>query len=569
MAPKAFPDYGPPNPLTCVPGPQTETTVQIAVFTLADPAINPVTLTVNGAAYVSGVNFTLTARGTPTVFWSGAITITGLTKFTRYPWQVAQAGQPSDSGSCVTAPTVTDRFRVAHVSCDFNGGLTIQWSGDAAVTAGNWQHIEASMQDSSNSPLAAVIFVDDLGYVDTCEIKDDGSAYAFAGQSGLATTAQPRTSGALNDYLIAWAAMLGMIGPTQTGYSYDDIFNDFLYRALWGREVSRAYVRKNASVWAQLGDHEFNNDVGWDIQPTGAVFTSGKAAWEATYGLLSPPLSGVVTRRDTTAKHWSAKLGPLTILAPDGVTNASRTWDGNAVYGQSSTLTQFTTIYGNNQIDDLLESVQTLNSPFTLLVVAHSGRYIVARTGSTNPKPFTTSVTEQGFSAQHPIYDHCVADWQRLFTRTGATPPSLMDNGVSNGALGQLVVLHGDDHHAHVMHYKNAAYTGNAAEKFVWITGGTVGGSFYFSNDASVVEGATIADCEVLYQHNNTSDSHCALLEYVPGAVRQLSANLIDSLGATVWGGKFIPCAGNNPLPATFVPEITVIRTSDDKRSNE
>ena len=289
----ATPTYGPRNPVTCVPGWPTLTTCKLLVVTLYNPT-SPVTVTVNGVTYVSGTNFALTARGTDSgggaypaqACWSGVLTVTGLSAWTRYPWTVTQTVSGTtytDSGSLKSAPRKSDTFRVESAGCDNNTNFSNQNNNHPWTVAGYWQHMRAHAE--ADDLTAGYTFVDDLGYVDAQNIYD--SYWADASQLEV-------TSGAPTlkeyDFALTYCAMLGMLGPaTVTAADVDNTDGEATFRlkTFWGREVNRAWCRKNLNVFPQFGDHEFNtNDPAWDAPvtsvPNARYTTVGAAVAEVT-----------------------------------------------------------------------------------------------------------------------------------------------------------------------------------------------------------------------------------------------------------------------------------------------
>lgn len=584
------PTYGAKNPVTGITGRATTTSTKILVASLSSAAV---TVTVNGSSYVSGVNFTMTARGT-NICWTGVLEITsGLSASTRYPWS-ATNGTDSDSGSFFVEPTnTTDTFQFHFAGCDNNTTSANPNNDNPWTVPGYWQHIKTQAQ-AANPPVAGILYVDDLGYVDNILIVDDGSSYAsatFPGQSGKIMTTTPAEGGVLDDYLIGWCALLGMLGPTQTSYTEAQLaVNDSLLEVLWAREENRAWCRKNVNMWTQWGDHDIKSDIAWDTQPTGAVGTawgSGKSAWESFYGLIQPPLisntlpasfnGSTGVRRDTAAKHWAFQIGNTVIATLDGMTNVSRaSWvavasPNNATTVDSTGLTLFTTVYGTAQIDDLLEALDYMAGSYTVLALAHSVRYLVARTNSTPPETFSVSTHEWQNGAQHPVYDHCLADYQRLFTSTtgtagGSPGSSLMKNNKTNGIQGNLICVHGDYHHGQVLKLQRAAYTGNALENWYAINNGTTNSSAYFPAAAATVldtvgnapTGATVADCYMEYNSTNGPTNFptgpmfhgTQFKNYDSG--RWLSVRFADRDDSALWERKFMRSGGNYAFPLTW-----------------
>lgn len=557
MSYKLAPTYDPPNRVTCIPGYADKTSCKILVATLYNPTTDNVTLTVNGTPYVLGIA-DLPARGTNICF-TGTVTITGLTAFTRYTWAVTQTVSGTtytDSGSFMTAPNAGDSFTFFFAGCD--SGLGAFGTG---TLVGAWQYYKTYAQDSANPPVAGIMWIDDYGYIDTMTFDE-----SVANGASFNQTTNAIAKGTVDGYLVSWCSALGMLGSTSAPV------NNF---SGWGRSTERAWCRKNMNLWMQWGDHELGNDIGWDTDVTSAGYPNAVTAFNAVLGLLKPPLDNVVSVRDTASKHWSFKLGDITLASFDSITSAVRVWNGSVVPGQggtnsatSATLTQFTTVYGNNQIDDVLESINASAGKFTVMGWSNSLRYLVARTDTTHPMPFTNTVAEYNSGAQHPIYDHCLADYQRIFTRTGATPPSLMDNNLTNGRVGGLVNIIGDYHHHQVLQFKSPAYTGNARENFWAIHNASTGGANAPMASQYTSTGQTIADVLVDYKATSTDTAipfFGVRCEY-NGSLEQLTVRANNYNDTTTWTKKFHRSGGNmaRALADTFPPSISVSHSKDN-----
>ncbi len=493
-APLANPVYLPPKRCTALSGFATPTTAKVAVFTLIDPASTPVTLTCNGVNYsTASGTLVLTARGSPTVCWTGVVTSINLKSGTTYPWTVTQ-GTWTDSGSLMSEPQANHDFDNYFWSCDRNTTNLNLFNANPEKVPSWWQHQKRLMQTGGRKTFAT-IFVDDFGYVDQCIIRDNGSSYSYPNQSGLLSTGAPQTTLVLNDYLIAWCAMLGMVGPEQTVYDPDDLINSsisqYILSALWGREENRHYCLRNSNIYPQFGDHEMSNNLGFNVKLVddypNALFASagvagvGKVAWDAFWGLLQPPLGS--GRSNTVANHWVCSVGPLTLAAPDRASSAI----GNLATSYSPP-TALTAILGTTQIADLLNEIQGFAKPFTLLCMSVGTRYLGAGPNY-----------DAQYGDQHPLFNHVLAEFQALYTKTGASPKSLMDHPQTNGTLGCSVVLHGDTHHAEVVKLQAGAYTGNAAENiFVVTMGGTNASATAIPASPEVTsEGQILADCSI------------------------------------------------------------------------
>jgi len=488
--------YLPPNRVTCVPEYES-----LLVATIYDPASNPVSVFINGVTYsTSDASLTLTARGT-NIVWTGKIDLSaaGLSNNVRYPWTVDQ-GVNYDAGSYYHTPARYTNHRLHFVSCDNNEVFTSEVSGHWEQM---WHQYEAGIE------ISGVCVTDDDGYVDGIIVRDDGLTYAFPNQSGLASSGQPQNTGLLDDYLKSWCATIGMLGPEQTEYTAAELgtgtTNRSLRQVLWGREYHRAKCRKNINrISNARSDHDSRDDEGWDIEPASDVhFANGSAAFDAFHGLCRPDIGNLITKTDLSAAHTVFPFGDICLGSLDYITNAARTWGSNVAYGNSTQITQFTQLLGDAQIDDYLNAVDAADLPITILTTQFSMRYLINRTGAVPPNAFTDSVTERSSGAQHPLYDHCLANFARLFTEEGNTASSIMDNPKTNGTKGSFLMVGGDLHLAQALDCHHPAYVSaangktNLAENFMHINIATVNGS---SLTGSVgVTGDSIADCTLAF----------------------------------------------------------------------
>jgi hypothetical protein len=485
------PTYTTPNRVTCVPGDNTTTSCKLLVATVNDPTSDPVTVTVNGLSYVSGIGLTLTARGT-NIVWTGVLDITGLSAFTRYSWTVSQ-GANSDSGSLMTEPRAYDDFAFFFAGCDNNTELTNSAGTNPATVPGYWQHTK-TYYDSGVLPVAGVLFVDDLGYVDALNVDDTDNG---DGGTGLVSGGNPDTTLDVDDYLIAYCCVLGMTGIDAAPLYSDISSSGNQVKLLWGRETNRAFCRKNLNVFAQWGDHEFDNDLGWSALITtypNARFVSagvdgvGKTAWDAFYGLIQPTSA---QSADTVANHWTKSLGPCCLAAMDRVSSSV----GSASMSYADPITEVT-VYGTNQITDTLTAINTHNKTFTFFGMSTGWRYLATQgAGVVN-----VDVSVKEYGTQHALHNHAEAEYQRLITQSGQTPKSLMDNPITNGTRGFFIPLHSDYHYGCGLKYQRAAYTGNLAEAFNVFHLGTTNGSVNFTAPPEVTaEDVEVADVVTEY----------------------------------------------------------------------
>jgi len=547
-----IPTYIDANPVTCVPGYE-----RILVATVNDPVANPVTVVVNGVSYVSGSNLTLTARGA--VCWTGVINLSavGLVANTRYAWTATQAAN-TDSGSYFHTPAVGTDFKVLFAGCDNNTALTNGSGANQETVSGFWEHYKNLFDTGVD--IAGMLFPDDIGYVDYITI-DDSATSDYGNNSGLKMTVNPGSSASVQaDYYIGWCALLGMLGPRgiYTTDNTDRYVDDAWLRLMWARESNRAFCRKNINIFPQWGDHEFKNDMGWDNSPTKGTyagnFTRGKLAWQEFLGLIQPP-NTAITPLDTGANHWVNRLGDLTIASPDAITNVTRTdWDAGTGdeaatpngAGTTTTPNAFATIYGANQITDIKTAISVIRNPFCLFGMGNGTRYVTNRSASSGIySTITTAISEYNNSGtQHPIFDHCLAQWQSLVTNS---TDGLMANKTVNGSHGCMAWLHSDWHHRAVYKNVHPAYSGHLAESFYSIYHGTTNGSTNFNVPPVATVGATAGSCTLIeYMDSETTtgdhDFGGIVVDIVGTATpKRMDISLRNIDNTEVWSKSFSP----------------------------
>lgn len=594
----ANPDqYEDPNHVDAVTGVPESNSVPVLVITIHDPDVDTVTFVCNGTTYTgvtsspTGDQFLLTAVGTgksgvDQVCWTGKITVSGLSGFTRYTWTVSQSTY-SNEGSFYNAPTATDDFRLLWSNCDvaaissgyngsegFAGGAAAYNLQHPAFKWGIWPHYRALFEDS-DVPVTLTIHCDDWGYYDRLVIDDSSGNTGFTHQFSPSEIAPPVSTGnRYHDYALAVLCCFGFCGTTTP--ANDDS------RFLWGRQVDRAFMRRNTSFAFQWGDHEFKDNFGWDqatsadptANPMHYTYTAsvgnfdggGKYIHDHFWNHIRPSLDNVVSQRDTDAEHWCIKYGALTIAAPDCVTNGS---GGMHTYGATPGTG---TVFGNNQIDDLREAIQTAASDFTLMCFPIGLRYIV------NSASYPAGLLENNCGDQHTLYDHSQAEFQRLFTDTSlGGDESLMNSAQTNGATGNMFVFHGDYHHAHVYKYTKAAYTNNAREYFYMFGPGTTNGMSNMGVSAGLIDEANadisreyFPDWDYVSSDIDNAHNYCGLYAKVYGSknTTRVDVHMIDESGAKVYSGKSFAGAGNEfhdidksmpNVSAAPVGEITMV----------
>lgn len=549
-APILIPAFTAPNKVTCLPGYD-----KLLVATILDPTVpgQEVAVTLNGVTYTSGVNLTLTGHGAPIILWTGVINPAVPRGVQSYPWTCAQTISGTtwtDSGTFWSRPGDGDDFAFFFAGCDNNSHFSHYNGAAPEKTVGYWQHLKRYAQ-SEALPVVGLFFVDDYGYVDSVEVYDD---FGYAGESGLHSSGKPSTTLQLNDYLLGWAAILGMMGPAQTtGFTAEEISpgiigSDFFNFLMWGREEHRSWCRKNINLWLQWGDHEFKNDQGWSNLNTtypNPRFTSAGVdgvavqAWDALFGLIAPPL---VQSLDTTARPWVMEVGPVCLAAMDKISSAV----GDAAVGYSPPTTGMT-VFGSDQIVDTLNAVYALNKPFNIFGMSTSMRYLGAG-------PNYSLFNHGGQSA---LYNHALPEYQRLVTLTGQTPKAIMDDRISNSGVRNYWMYTGDHHFGQALQFRQAAYGGNAPEFFCDVHLGTVNGSATHQSTQNTVEGETLAGIQIDYaQHfyptltayNPVASGtfHGMRTEvYGAPAIKECHVYLLNHEDTVRWSRKFVQYGDN------------------------
>lgn len=448
-------------------GAATASTCPIVVASLV---AGNITVNCNGSNYV----VTPTAIGTDApsghvkfglqAGFVGSTTMTGLSAGTRYTFTVTQ-GSNSVTGTFLSAPTSNSDFAFYAGSCDcnnaFNSDLFNSW-----IRWGCWKGIRQYMQTSGNLPVAGILFVDDHGYVSKMNVDDTGgTGHITASEPNAATVAADVYQ---YDYAIAYLCNLGLLQNT-------DINDIAKAQVRFGRDEDRVWCAQNLNYWPQWGDWEFANDIGWDkpTQTTMATggrkekYDAGKAVWDRIMGPLQPNAFG---QKLAGTNLWSMTIGPVTIVAPDYISNGDGTF--SSFVGADKSLYSQTTFYGTTQIDAVLTELNT-TAPFKILALGHSIRY-----------PATAPSSEVYSGAQHPIANSTPTEYDRLVTKTnpaGAEPKSIMHNPRTNGTEGMLVALHGDYHHQQAYLHTKTGGANQANEYFYSITSGAINGSAGFT----------------------------------------------------------------------------------------
>jgi hypothetical protein len=398
------------------------------------------------------------------VLYYGHVTFYNLAPATIYPVTLQQGSITESDCSVTTNCDAFTRCKLWFNGCDNPSAVF------GGAQKGGYGRIAKSRKAGG---LHYMIFADDWGYPSKQTVNDV--------ILGLAHTNSAAVSGLAADYVLSYANNLGMLADT----------SDRNIR--WGRDADRVYVTRNMPWMLQIGDWEVENDRGWDNAGPGALYDTAIGVFNALFSPLRPETD--IRNRDITALHWGITVGNTRIVATDNVTNGS----GGYIDGTTAITTQL----GNNQIDDCLDALNT-DEACKILVMNVGDRYFEAATAAT---------PEFQAGQQHPLFNHCIEEYRRLYTRTGATQKSLMDNPKTNGTLAFLLVWHGDTHRGGVYNNQAAAYAGNAAENWwSWFLGSSNGSiNFGLSSAGAIancVDGGGYGGTSVVYTQESGITEH-------------------------------------------------------------
>lgn len=458
--------------------------VTLVVSTLSDPVANPVYVSYAGRKK----KITMVAVGTDAPIghpyygqqagWVGNVICDGLPNFpTRTDFVVTQ-GSDTDGGSFICLPSEAQQNKFFFGTCDFPyGGLHNEVNTlppQEPQASGAFPTIKAEALADENA--WALFMIDDTSYPDVHWVDDsDGTGHTITDKNG-----SPDTTKLSYDYCLAYFNHQGMYDGVQGDGSISYV------TALWqnweqwkGRNPDRLWCFRNLNYIPQYGDHEITNDFGLQQGMTRvAEPTWWTAAITNVYDHFMKPLQPDSIANLSSANHWELSNGLFKIVASDGIYESS----GDLAPDINGTIT---TMFGNNQIDDILDAMNT-DEPFKIFANVFQMRWLDVTTYSNRQR-----------GASWPLYDRCIAEFQRLYTRTGAAKKSFMDNPKTNGTDGILVSISGDYHHMNYRKLTKAAYTGNAEEEISEFHVGTIGASTNFL--FPYTEGVTYRDCLLEY----------------------------------------------------------------------
>lgn len=450
----------------------TKTTATAVLCSLTNTTttflVNGVTTTINSGDWTA----IGTDAGSPTeAGFYKTISISSLTAFTEYSWTVTQ-GAWSNSGSFRTAANATDDFTLFFASCFNRGSSGVEQPGFLSYIR--------DYQQNGALPVQAILWLDDLYYVDTLQVSGGGKVSADSPDNILREY----------EYALAWFAWMGMMDSDQT-YPVPTL-NDTL---------------ENSAFMPQWGDHEFTNDIkpgdAWvsatPYHATNPAVTGYDGVGLTAYQKLIQPLQGTgvsIKSLDTQSNHWAADFGIVRYIAADGITRA--------------TGTPLTTGLGNNQIDDILAAMNISTPVFKLL-----GMYNELRTIGTGT--YAVNKTNEILPT---------SEYQRMFTTTGGT--SISTNKYTCGAHGVSIVLKGDNHSGAWSYLQAPASGGQAPETIFVCNSNNARGAISTRVTTEVTSDSPVVDDNAKIYWSNNQIGRCAGIQIdVYGSTGKINVKFI------------------------------------------
>ena len=468
-----------------------------ATVLIASLSAGTATLTCNGGSQSVTLAAIGTDRGTgpAQAGYYGHITVSGLpARGTRYPFTVSLNGN-TRTGTVTTSITATQRGKLWYVGCNNHGHL-------GGIPGSGWIRIAKSLRTVALPQYG--LFVDDtFGYIGGFNVNDTAS-------TGHSHTGEAQFTLKAYDYALGYMCATGLLGDQ----------NQLAVR--WGGNLDMQYCFANMPMMIMPGDHEFGDDCRFDTGTNYGEYEAGLAMWNTLIGPLMP------TSIDAGSLAWAHDLGPVRIIAADRVTNGSAQY--NAIAANPGTIAM-TSMLGNGQVDAMKTAANT-DHPFKLLAMPFGDRYLEA----------ASTAHENQSGQQHPLFNHCLPEFQRLYTADGNTPLTLMDNPKTNGTDGVFLAWHGDTHRAGLYLNKASAYTGNLAEDWTSWFHGTTTGSINFGLQAGAatncINGGSFGGTEVVYTQESGVTEHAhhrwhTLMADIRGdlATPELHVHLKDEAG--------------------------------------
>lgn len=444
--------------------------------------------------------------------YHGNHTFTGLDAFTQYAWDASQ-GVEVQAANIWTAPREFDEFSIFLTGCHggINSGSVWPDNMGSKPYENLWYYVKRIIEGELELPPAiGFVITEDVWYIDSSQVDD--SAY-----SGHVSTGRPATTLLTYDFALGYCDFFGLLNGGNVA-----------------RKPAQQFCMDNLWLMAQWGNHDISSGVSniavgaFDFGSVPVMGTSGNGFHKTLDGFDGPavevwdalfrPLQGDYVRdvipaaRDTLTNNWMVDLGCLRYVAGDTVTRSTGQHGLNEsappadpYYGRT---------FGDDQIDDILEALQTNPKRFSFLNINNG-----LRGGQTDDDNGQGTSSFKSWQVWNRI------DFQRLCTRQGGAPKSLAEAPECNGHLGSTFIVHGDMHNGYMRYMHKPGYydatTGwtNLDENFYAMNvggfdHGHVGG--YTFDDGTTSNYQRFDYVMTSASVSNRADTHCLLLSAFP-----------------------------------------------------
>lgn len=536
-------------------GPQVKIGVRIGYAKAPNAKMVVMSLT-NVAASVDcdGTNYPVTWAATDSdggasspAGYVGEITILGLSDFTEYAYSVTQ-GANVVTGSFSTLPSSLDDFCFYAITCDAEAYVS-----DGNTNGEGFYKTIHDQIDAGGLPCVGILHIDDHGYNAARRFTDSAAPGLDA-----ATPAALNTQYAFS---AAWLNYYGLHadGSGDSGFGESTAYTTTANTDI-GRSPHRVWCMQNLPVWPQWGDWEFDNDIGMDYPTTSPTSVAnpfhktysagvgqrdggGLLAWQTFMAPLQPPLLNAAN-----SNAWAFDLGCIRVISTDGITNCngnmgSGNYDPLTIAGldsSDSNVPQISSMLGSAQVADILAAIDPY-AQFTIIGLMNGVRYM-----GRWPSEWNTGT-------QHPIKNHCPAEFNALFTDVG----SIADKPNTNNARGITFAFNGDYHNGHIYHHQIT--DGTLPVDFYEVGLGTATTSFNHAADYVTTQigesfkGSTVEYLD--YTVGGVSDIHrywgVKVSVYGSKALKEVVIEFMGESGV-LWSAKFIGQLGNTKYPAAF-----------------
>ena len=401
-------------------------------------------------------------------FWHGTMQISGLEPDTEYVVRGVQGSRSYQIYPCTLPDKRASKVAITPATC-----FAPKMTGENDVTA--FDMWKAYMENPANPRVYAMPWLDDI-------------YYAAGGHTGI-LNGMTNAEGKIYDSE-ATGIFASKNERLQYGYAINygiwfGIFSPFYDPADTAKTDPRGaaalspafqWVMDRVAFMPQWGDWEFWQNINWkDSELNANITDTFPNAFHATdpalgggwdgnaylaYKQLMMPFQGTAIKSqagalDTESNHWYVDFGALRWVALDPITQARRDYVNDVQL----------TVFGNNQIDDVLNVIDSGNQWFTGV-----GNPAVAGRGYPT---FSAIAGNPGYKSEQDV----LGEYNRLWLNTGQVPKSIMDNPKSNGRMGSTVMFRGDWHIDPWLYWKALAGFGLAAEEINEIGLATVNNS--------------------------------------------------------------------------------------------